>query len=91
MSTLLAAIVFLVICIAAMCIGIIVRGEGGFPQGEISKNEKLRSKGIRCMNEEEGFGSMGDGCKREGKTFNCGADNNASCAGCSFNPSGKGT
>jgi hypothetical protein len=51
MKTLLAAILFLGICILAMCVGIIVKGR--FPETEVSRNEEMRKRGIKCMHELE--------------------------------------
>jgi hypothetical protein len=71
MRTLLAAILILAIAIALMCVGIIVKGR--FPETEISKNEKMRELGIKCMNEQE-----------KERTKSCSRGYTDACTGCEF-------
>ena len=75
MRTLLAAILILAIAIALMCVGIIVKGR--FPETEISKNEKMRELGIKCMNEQEN-----ERMRRSKKS--CSGTFTDACAGCEF-------
>ncbi len=79
MKTLVAAILFLGICILAMCIGIIVKGR--FPETEVSRNEELRRRGIKCMHEQE---EEMQGNPR--KSAGCTGTYSDSCAGCGFYP-----
>ena len=53
LKTLLAAVLFLGICIFGMCFNIIFRKDGKFPETEVSKNENMRKLGIKCMKEQE--------------------------------------
>lgn len=71
MRTLLAAILILAIAIALMCVGIIVKGR--FPETEISKNEKMRELGIKCMNEQE-----------KERIKSCSRGYTDACTGCEF-------
>lgn len=79
MKTVVAAILFLGICILAMCMGIIVKGR--FPETEISRNKEMRRRGIKCMNEEEEE-------RRHGVSRNAGCTGTYSdaCKGCGFYP-----
>lgn len=53
MKLLITATTIVAICIAAMAISILLRKDGKFPDGEISHNGELRSKGIACAKLEE--------------------------------------
>lgn len=69
MSTVLAAIIFLGICVFGMCFNIVFRKDGKFPETEVSKNENMRKMGIKCMHEtdQEIFGrrSRKSSCDQE--------------------------
>lgn len=82
MKTLLAAIVFLGICILAMCVGIIFRKDRKFPETDISRNEEMRKRGIRCMKEvdDELFLKK----KKTEGAVTCDGGNGDACNSCSF-------
>lgn len=81
MDTFLAALIILAIGIAAMCIGIIVKGR--FPETEVSRNENMRKMGIKCINEDED--SLTGGPRRKKATACSGVYSDA-CAGCGLYP-----
>ena len=53
MRTVLVAILLLALGVAGMAVTILVKKDGKFPDGEISRNKALREKGIICAKEEE--------------------------------------
>lgn len=53
MKVLIAAIIVVGCSILAMCVTIIFKKDGQFPDGEISRNKHLREKGIVCAKDEE--------------------------------------
>ncbi|MCD8207735.1 MAG: hypothetical protein LUD72_07345, partial [Bacteroidales bacterium] len=67
-KVLLAAVVFIGLCVVGLCFNILFRRHGKFPESDIGRNPELRKRGIRCVNEDEGSlpgGSVdvsGDGC-----------------------------
>lgn len=83
MKTLLAAILFLGICIIGMCFNIIFRKKK-FPETEISRNENMRKMGIKCMREQEDemFGNE----RQRKKQTSCTGVYDDSCVGCGFYP-----
>ena len=87
LKTLLAAALFLGICIFGMCFNIIFRKDGKFPETEVSKNKDMRALGIRCMKEEE-EDRFGNERQRERSTSCTGTYSDA-CAGCGFYPGQK--
>ena len=80
MRTLLAAILILVIAVALMCVGIIVKGR--FPETEVSKNEKMREMGIKCMREQERELMEAERAGKRSKS--CSGVYSDECAGCGF-------
>lgn len=84
MKTILAAIIFLGICIFGMCFNIIFRKKGKFPETEISRNENMRKMGIKCMKEQEDE-MFGDSRQRE-KNASCTGTYSDSCIGCGLYP-----
>ena len=85
MKTVLAAVLLVSLCVALMCIGILVKGR--FPETEISRNEQLRRRGIRCYKEED---ALLHAPKHKTRTA-CGGTMDESCEGCSFYESEKVT
>ncbi|MDD2594626.1 MAG: hypothetical protein PHD11_02255 [Bacteroidales bacterium] len=75
MKVLLAAIIVIGICVLAMCVTIIFKKDGKFPDGEISRNKELRKKGIVCAKEEE-MKLWGKNKKRQPE--------HSDCSGCAF-------
>ena len=53
MKVILLAVALLVLAVAGMAVTILVRKDGKFPDGEISRNKELRRRGIVCAKEEE--------------------------------------
>ena len=51
--TLLLAVLLLGLAVAGMAVTILVKKDGKFPDGEISRNKELRKQGIVCAKEEE--------------------------------------
>ncbi len=49
----IAAVVFVALCVVGLCFNILFRKNGKFPETEISRNPEMRRRGIRCVNEEE--------------------------------------
>ena len=86
MKTFLAALVILAIGIAAMCIGIIVRGR--FPETEVSRNENMRRMGIRCVKEDEA--SLTGGGSERGRQTACSGVFSDACIGCGLYPGQNG-
>ncbi|MCI2107446.1 MAG: hypothetical protein LKK12_05980 [Bacteroidales bacterium] len=81
LKTVIAAIAILGICIFGMCFNIIFRKNGKFPETEISKNEEMRKRGIKCMREQEE--EMFSGKGRKG-SVSCEGGNGSACSACSF-------
>ena len=77
MKTLLAAILILAIAIALMCVGIIVKGR--FPETEVSRNEEMRKRGIKCMKEDDDIIGAGRRAKA-----GCNGVRSEACEGCGF-------
>jgi len=84
MKTVLAAIIFLGICIFGMCFNIIFRKDGKFPETEVSKNPEMKKLGIKCLHEMEQEMRMKD--RQKGKDSSCPGTYSDSCVGCSFYP-----
>jgi hypothetical protein len=53
MKVFIAAIILIGCSVLVMCVSIIFKKNGKFPDGEISHNKALRKKGIVCAKEEE--------------------------------------
>ena len=85
MDTFLAAIIVLAIAIAAMCIGIIVKGR--FPETEVSRNEDMRKLGIKCVKEDEE--SLSGGRQGRRKSSACSAVFSDACIGCGLFPGNR--
>ncbi len=82
MKTLLAAVLFLGICIVGMCFNVIFRKNGEFPKTEISENEDMRKMGIKCMRELDDE-IHGSGIRKE-RSASCSGEFSDSCKGCGF-------
>ncbi len=50
---LLAAVVFIGLCVVGLCFNILFRKGGKFPESDIGRNPELRKRGIRCIGEDE--------------------------------------
>lgn len=53
MKVFLLALALLAVGVAGMAVSILVKKDGKFPDGEISRNTALREKGVICAKEEE--------------------------------------
>lgn len=53
MKVFLLAVILLAVGVAGMAVTILVRKDGKFPDGEISRNKELRKRGVICAKEEE--------------------------------------
>jgi len=53
MKVILISIVIVALCVFGLCINIIFKKNGQFPDGEISHNKELRRRGVICMKEED--------------------------------------
>ena len=53
MKVFLLAVLLLAIGVAGMAVTILVKKDGRFPDGEISRNKALRQQGVICAKEEE--------------------------------------
>jgi len=51
--TLLSTVIILIICVVLMCIRIILKKNGRFPNTHIGGNKALRDKGIHCANTQD--------------------------------------
>jgi hypothetical protein len=51
MKVFLAAVLFLAIGVLGMCVRILLKKDGRFPQTDVGENEAMRRLGIRCMKE----------------------------------------
>ena len=71
-----------ILCIAGMAISIILRKDGKFPDGEISHNRELRSRGIECAKAEE---LRRWGRNKGRRIFTCDGHVSDKCASCAFN------
>ncbi len=87
LKTLLAAVLFLGICIFGMCFNIIFRKNGEFPEYEVSKNKDMRAMGIKCMKEEED--DMFGNDRQRQRSASCTGTYSDACVGCSFYPEKK--
>ncbi len=52
-KVLLAAVVFIGLCVVGLCFNILFRKGGKFPESDIGRNPELRKRGIRCVGEDE--------------------------------------
>ncbi|MCI1720316.1 MAG: hypothetical protein LKM37_04785 [Bacteroidales bacterium] len=53
MKVILISVVIVALCVFGLCINIIFKKNGEFPDGEISHNKELRKRGVVCMKEED--------------------------------------
>ena len=53
MKVFLAAVVFVGLCVLGLEFNIFFRKDGKFPQTDISSNDEMRRRGIKCPREEE--------------------------------------
>ena len=53
MKVFLAAVLFVGLCVLGLGFNIFFRKGGKFPQTDISSNEEMRKRGIKCPREEE--------------------------------------
>ena len=53
MKVFLLALALLAVGVAGMAVSILVKKDGKFPDGEISRHKALREKGVICAKEEE--------------------------------------
>ncbi len=90
-KTLIAAVVFVGLCVVGLCFNILFRKNGKFPETEISRNPEMRRRGIRCVNEEEairlrreraGSGRDNASGSARGSASSCAEYDCGSCAGC---------
>lgn len=84
MKIFLAAIILLGAGVLGMCVSIILKKDGKFPDGEISTNKELRKKGIICAKEEEMklWGKKGRNSKKPATS--CSEPTGDGCADCSY-------
>lgn len=80
MKVFLAALLLIGIGVLGMAFNIIFRKKE-FPQTEVSSNDEMRKRGIRCMKEEEEE-IWGDGDSK--RSSSCDDKYSSSCIGCSF-------
>ena len=52
MKVFLAAVLFVGLCVLGLGVNIFFRKGGKFPQTDISSNEEMRKRGIKCPREE---------------------------------------
>ncbi len=84
MRVLIAAIVFVGICVFGMCFNIIFRKKD-FPEYEVSKNKDMRKLGIKCMHELEQESMMSKKDKKD-KHSSCSGVYTEECVGCGLYP-----
>lgn len=53
MKIFLSALLLVALCVFGLCINIIFRKNGKFPETEISSNREMRKLGIKCAKEDE--------------------------------------
>lgn len=80
----LVAAVLVLLCVFGLCVGIIFRKDGRFPQFDVGSNEEMRKRGILCMSEEQ---KLMDASRAGGKV--CPGNFSEACEGCSLNPNKK--
>ena len=78
MKVFLLAAVVLAIAVFGMCVSIIFRKNGHFPEYEVSSNREMRRLGIKCFREQddEMFGAKGK------KQAVCSGEYTEACKGC---------
>ena len=81
MKVFLAALLLVGIGVFGMCVSIIVRKDGHFPDGDISSNKDMRRLGIRCMKEEDDE-LWGEG---PSSALSCDGEYSDACRTCAFN------
>lgn len=84
MKVFLAAVLLIGIGVLGMCVTIIFKKGGKFPDGEISTNKELRKKGIICAKEEEMklWGKKGKNGKKPAAS--CTEPTGEGCSDCSY-------
>ena len=80
MKVFLAALLLIGLGVIGMAFNIIFRKKD-VPQTEVSSNDEMKKRGIRCMKEEEDE-IWGD--KGSGKSSSCDGKYSSSCIGCNF-------
>ena len=85
MRILIAAIVFVGICVFGMCFNIIFRKKD-FPEYEVSKNKEMRKLGIKCMHELEQEDLFDKNEKKDKKHSSCSGVYTDECVGCGLYP-----
>ena len=53
LTTLLITIIILVICVALLCVKVIFKKNGRFPNTHVSGNKFLRKQGIHCAKSQD--------------------------------------
>lgn len=81
MKIFLLSLALIGIGVFGMCFNIIFRKDGRFPEYEVSKNEEMRRRGIRCMHEEE-ESLFGD--KEKPRHEKCTGEMTEACRGCAL-------
>lgn len=81
MKIFLLSFVLIGLGVFGMCFNLIFRKDGKFPDYEVSKNEEMRKRGIRCMHEEEEalFGN-----KDKPRHEKCSGEMTEACRGCAL-------
>ena len=81
MKVFLAAVLFLGIGVLGMCVRILLKKDGRFPQTDVGENEAMRRLGIRCMKEVDDELFSGG---KDRKAAGCDGTPSPDCAGCAF-------
>lgn len=83
MKEFLAAVLFIGLGVLGMCVALIFKKGGRFPDSDISSNEELRRRGIRCLKEEDQ--EMWDKELGRNRTTRCGGEfDSPACRNCRF-------
>lgn len=69
MGVFLATLLIVALCVLGLCVGILLKKDGRFPQYDVGSNEQMLAKGIVCFKYEDARlhkscgGAPGEACK----------------------------
>jgi len=66
-----------------MCVSILLRKDGKFPQTEVGENDEMKKRGIKCMKEDEHVIGRRS---TTNKGYECSGNYSEACSSCGFYP-----
>jgi len=91
MKVFLITVILVGLCLLGLCINIIFKKDGKFPDGEISHNKELKKRGIMCAQAEERilWSKKRAGTKRDRASCSTTEETDNPCSSCVSDCTGK--